>query len=130
MWLLCTLILVLTSPQKHLMHLKVIQTMSKVPRSVGMSLGDPSFDQSLSVAGTSTLMPLSLGEDDGKINPLAGMGLSDEQYSLILQGIVSGENFMGVVGGGMDGGLMSGKRGLDDSSDGRDGKRTRFEVIE
>jgi osomolarity two-component system response regulator SKN7 len=31
-------------------------------------------------------------EDDG-INPLAGMGLTDEQYNLILQNIVSGDGF-------------------------------------
>ncbi|THH16179.1 hypothetical protein EUX98_g9346, partial [Antrodiella citrinella] len=129
--------------EKHLMHLKVIQTMSKVPRSVGLPpLSDPSFDQALSVpqAGPS-FMPMSLGDDDGRINPLAGMGLSDEQYSMILHGIVNGENFMGVgvgVGVGMDGvgmvgvgvGMEGGKRGLDDASDGRDGKRGRFEVLE
>jgi len=33
-------------------------------------------------------------EDDGRINPLAGMGLTDEQYSLILQNIVSGDGFL------------------------------------
>ena len=113
------------------MHLKVIQTMSKVPRSVGMASLDPSFGQSVSVAGpsssgsSSTLVPLPLGDDDGKINPLAGMGLTDEQYSIILQGIVSGENFMSV-GVGIDGGMLGmerGKRGLDDAGDGRDGKR-------
>ncbi|TCD62061.1 kinase-regulated stress-responsive transcription factor skn7 [Steccherinum ochraceum] len=119
--------------EKHLMHLKVIQTMSKVPRSVGLPpLSDPSFEQALSVPGPSGLMPLALGEDDGKINPLAGMGLSDEQYSMILQNLVNGENFMGL---GMDGsgvamGMESAKRGLDDAGDGRDGKRGRFEVIE
>ncbi|KAK7694095.1 hypothetical protein QCA50_003671 [Cerrena zonata] len=179
--------------EKHLMHLKVIQTMTKVPRSVGVPpLSDASFDQALvmqastmasNAASSSTLdsntstaqgstssstpatlsapspnfsFPLALGDDDGKINPLAGMGLTDEQYSMILQNLVSGENFMGIgssldamsmgamgVGMGMMGGMtmaMSGmpgmqygdgmKRGLDDPSDGRDGKRGRFEVIE
>ena len=33
-------------------------------------------------------------EDDGRINPLAGMGLTDEQYNLILQNIVSGDGFL------------------------------------
>jgi len=33
-------------------------------------------------------------EDEGRINPLAGMGLTDEQYSLILQNIVSGDGFL------------------------------------
>ncbi|KAH8099669.1 HSF-type DNA-binding-domain-containing protein [Cristinia sonorae] len=122
--------------EKHLMHLKVIQTMSKVPRGL-TSLADTSFDQAMSVPASNNnggggLMPLSMGEDDGKINPLAGMGLSDAQYTMILQGLVNGENFMsvGMDGVGMDGMGGVGKRGLDDVSDGRDGKRGRFEVIE
>ena len=32
-------------------------------------------------------------DDEGRINPLAGMGLTDEQYNLILQNIVSGDGF-------------------------------------
>lgn len=131
-----------------------------------------------------------LGDEDGKINPLAGMGLSDDEYSAILANIVNGETFGGVgmslgvgvgvgsglgMGVGFNGGLpnqqqqqqqqqgfpmnvvpavpsimqsmQSGgngtatfamtttfglmeKRGLDDLNDGRDGKRSRFEVIE
>ena len=174
------------------MHLKVIQTMTKIPRSVGIPpLSDQSFDRALvdqvtmtnvasssasidqsngqassSSSSSSTTItsaptpqvgfsfPLQLGDDDGKINPLAGMGLTDEQYSMILQNLVSGENFMGIGGaldamsmGAMGMGMMSSmsmamngmqgmqyaeglKRGLDDVSDGRDGKRGRFEVIE
>ena len=59
------------------------------------------------------------------------MGLSDEQYTMILQNLVNGESFMGI--GPLDTGagpFDSGKRSLDDTSDGRDGKRPRFEVIE
>ena len=92
------------------------------------------------------------GNDDDRINPIAGLGLTDEQYNLIVQDIVNAETFnMGGVdsNGGpgpssgsnvmMDGiGMMSAamlgaigeKRGLDDPSDGREGKRSRFEVIE
>ena len=88
---------------------------------------------------------LSMGEDDVRINnPLAGMGLSDEHYSMILQNLVNGERFTGmamdgVVGGGGSGGGGSGggsggiKRTIDDVefvSDKREGKRSRFEVIE
>ncbi|OSD08249.1 hypothetical protein PYCCODRAFT_2985 [Trametes coccinea BRFM310] len=139
--------------EKHLTHLKVIQTLSRVPRSVGVPpLSDPSFDDALAVqasaaqqAAANGALPLgfSLGgeDDDGKINPLAGMGLTDEQYTLILQNLVNNESFTGVGGslesiGGMGGlGLggsagESSKRPLDDSSDGRDAKRSRFEVIE
>ena len=89
---------------------------------------------------------LSMGEDDVRINnPLAGMGLSDEHYSMILQNLVNGERFTGigmddVVGGGVSGsrggnGRGSGgiKRSIDDvgfACDKREGKRSRFEVIE
>ncbi|KZT02388.1 uncharacterized protein LAESUDRAFT_415035 [Laetiporus sulphureus 93-53] len=126
--------------EKHLMHLKVIQTMQKVPRSVGIPpLSDPNFDQALTLqvnaaaANSGGLGLTPLGEDDGKINPLAGMGLTDEQYTLILQNLVNGESFMGIgsLDGGMEAvGVTGGKRPLDDASDGRDPKRSRFEVVE
>jgi osomolarity two-component system, response regulator SKN7 len=74
---------------------------------------------------------LTMGEDDGKVNnPLAGMGLSDEHYNMILQNLVNGERFMGM---GMDGVQVGGKRTIDDvefGSNERGGKRSRFEVIE
>lgn len=115
--------------EKHLMHLKVIQTMSKVPRSVGIPpLSDAGFDQALQMQ---MQMPGG-GEDDGKINPLAGMGLTDDQYTMILQNLVNGESFMGVgaLDGALDGMGAGAKRGLDDGGDGREAKRSRFEVVE
>ena len=123
--------------EKHLTHLKVIQTLSRVPRSVGVPpLSDPSFDSALAMqvqAQQASMLPLgfSLGgdDDDGKINPLAGMGLTDEQYTLILQNLVNGESFAGV--GALEAGVgESSKRALDDGPDGREAKRSRFEVIE
>lgn len=116
--------------QKHLMHLKVIQQMSKVPRSVGIHpLSDENFDHALMVGASSHSQITEADRDDeGKINPLAGMGLSDEQYALILQNLVNSESFPGVEGGAVS--SLIEKRGLDDASDGRDGKRGRFEVIE
>lgn len=99
-------------------------------------------------------------EDDDRISPIAGLGLTDEQYNLIIQDIVNAETFGGgssasAVGmGADDSNRMSGgpsgsnvmlegigmmsvamlgigeKRGLEDSTDGRDAKRSRFEVIE
>ena len=133
----------LTRSQKHLMHLKVIQTMARVPRSVGIPpLSDSSFDQALQVSAANmqgTFSPggnfnFSLGGDpeDGRINPLAGMGLSDEKYTMILQNLVNGETFSGVgaLEAGVGGGGESSKRALDDSGDGRETKRSRFEVIE
>lgn len=190
------------------MHLKVMQQMTVIPRSVGVPpLSDANFEQvlmtnamtmveqqqqmqqrhsatalaGLLVSGSNTadglsttnmLSPpiplsqqqqqlvsqqqpsqisftslLSMGEDDVKINnPLAGMGLSDEHYSMILQNLANGERFTGmgmgmddVVGGGESGSGGSGggsggiKRTIDDvgfGSDKREGKRSRFEVIE
>jgi len=175
--------------EKHLMHLKVIQQMSKVPRSVGVPpLSDPNFEQALTMSannfmqlqqGSSSslprpvvgaITPLDLlassknntsdaplnapspfnfqffgdgSDDDTPINPLAGMGLTDEQYNMILQNIVNGEGFMGMMdtisstssGSGMSiasstSGGMSEKRPLEDGEDDRRGKRSRFEVIE
>ena len=103
--------------------------MSKVPRSAGIPpLSDSSFEQALTtqaatVSGPSSLVPMSAssGDEEGRINPLAGMGLSDEQYAMILQNLVNGESFPGVAGE---------KRVLDDPSDSRDSKRSRFEVVE
>ncbi|KDR69209.1 hypothetical protein GALMADRAFT_924624 [Galerina marginata CBS 339.88] len=171
--------------EKHLMHLKLFQQMSKVPRSVGVPpLSDTNFEQALTTSannllafqqgsGSTSLTP-SLGsfapdrtinsaspfnfqffgdgsDDDGRINPLAGMGLTDQQYSLILQNIMNGDGLLGMmdsVNGGAGSGFDSAsdptlnsptaiqsfrvaeKRPLEDEGDERDGKRSRFEVIE
>ncbi|KAA1479491.1 hypothetical protein DENSPDRAFT_862045 [Dentipellis sp. KUC8613] len=114
--------------EKHLMHLKVIQQMSKFPRSVGIPpLSDANVDQALSGAVQPSGPLMAPPDDDGRINPLAGMGLSDEQYAMILQGLVSGaDTGMGMMSMSMG----SGKRGLEEEGDGRDGKRGRFEVLE
>ncbi|KAK7062748.1 kinase-regulated stress-responsive transcription factor skn7 [Paramarasmius palmivorus] len=151
--------------EKHLMHLKVIQQMSRsVPRSVGIPpLSDTGFEQAMTSQAAlvqsssnqlmgqnmppsnNSMMPfdgnlgMAGGNDDnmGRINPLAGMGLTDEQYSMILAGLVSGETFAGSMSG-MDGMNYDGsstnhgqKRSTeDDNLDGRAVKRSRFEVIE
>lgn len=182
------------------MHLKVMQQMTVVPRSVGVPpLSDANFEQvlmtnAMTMAGQQQQMQqrhpatalagllvngsntadglsstntfseqqlvsqqhpsqisftslLSMGEDDVRINnPLAGMGLSDEHYGIILQNLVNGERFTGMGmndvlggGGGESGGGGSGggsggiKRSIDDvefGSDKREVKRSRFELIE
>ena len=72
-----------------------------------------------------------MGDNDGRVNPLAGMGLTDEQYNAILQNIVNGEGIMGGLGEGGGGGPGREKRLLEDPVlDGREGKRSRFEVVE
>ncbi|KAG5644411.1 hypothetical protein DXG03_008578 [Asterophora parasitica] len=139
--------------EKHLMHLKVIQQhmrSTSIPRSVGIPpLSDPSFESAFtpgalasSTSGSGSgmdLVPLPTAnpafgfdvEDDGRINPLAGMGLNDEQYNLILQNIVNGDGFMDGAMNVGSGSAM--KRGLDSGEEaegsGRE-KRSRFEVVE
>ena len=72
-------------------------------------------------------------EDAGRIDPLAGMGLTQQQYQLILQGLVNGDSSLAsevnlTVGAGVS--MGSEKRSLADAEDERDGKRGRFEVLE
>jgi osomolarity two-component system response regulator SKN7 len=66
--------------------------------------------------------------DDGRINFLAGMGLTDEQYGMILQTLVDEDGLSGAMDESI--GPIE-KRPLEEpSDDGRNGKRSRFEVIE
>ena len=128
--------------QKHLMHLKVIQQMSRIPRPMSAK-PDTNYDQALTASSSPTLPTspdlgwvFNLGGgggegDEGRINPLAAMGLSDEGYQAMVQNLISAESFMDMGGGG--GGEL--KRafeedGMDGVEDGRGGKRSRFEVIE
>ena len=119
------------------MHLKVIQQMAQIPRSVGIPpLSDSAFEQALAVGASNNSLMAAGGSDetDNRINPLAGMGLTDEQYTLILQNMVNSESFAGVpipndiAGGGPS--VNGVKRGLEEDEDERDGKRGRFEVVE
>lgn len=96
-------------------------------------------------------MDMDLGSD-GKINPLAGMGLSDADYHAILRGMIDGDALAGLApnfalvaasasarravkrergGGGMGG---DGEEDEDEDMEergrgGREGKRSRFEEI-
>lgn len=106
--------------EKHLMHLKVIQQMSRIPRPMG-ALPDTTtnYDQALTLANpsSSSASPSSTsatatssgdnnnpgwvfnlgvgGEgDEGRINPLAAMGLSDESYQTMVQNLISAESFV------------------------------------
>ncbi|KAF7359173.1 Response regulatory domain-containing protein [Mycena sanguinolenta] len=127
--------------EKHLTHLTVIK--EKMSSSMRITrpptgippLNDAGFESALQAGAASTpsgssspgsmLMNYGLGSpdpSDGRINVLAGMGLSDEQYNVMLAGIVSGDAFnFGEKR----------TRDLDEvDPDGRDGKRSRFEVVE
>jgi len=151
------------------MHLKVISQMARIQSGVGIPpLSDANFEQAAVtganaqrqtvVAGSSNLgqsypvnfFPPTSQEDDGRINPLAGMGLTDEQYGMILQNILSGEGLMSGMDEGYSGGMppnggqqpgmmnpgmsigisLGEKRALDDGEDREGLKRSRFEVIE
>ena len=126
-----------STPQKHLMHLKVIQEMAKVPRGPGIPpLNDSAFNEAL-VVGTSastssangTPLPAPMSDDDARINPLAGLGLSDEQYAQILQTIVKGDTFNGHDDGSAGPGGLT-KRALEDPDHSpREEKRSRFQVM-
>ncbi|KAJ6620336.1 HSF-type DNA-binding-domain-containing protein [Mycena sp. CBHHK59/15] len=120
--------------EKHLTHLTVIKqrmTTTPIPRApMGVPpLNDAGFESALQAGAASlspqtALMGYGLGSPDdgeGRINVLAGMGLTDEQYNVMLAGIVNGEGFN-----------FGEKRSLDfdDENNGRSGKRSRFEVIE
>ncbi|KAJ7090415.1 HSF-type DNA-binding-domain-containing protein [Mycena belliarum] len=127
--------------EKHLTHLTVIKqkmsTSMRVPRPpTGIPpLNDAGFDSALQAGAASgsssdsALMGYGLGspsatDGDGRINVLAGMGLSDEQYNVMLAGIVNGDAFSFAP---------PEKRALErdeDDPNGREGKRSRFEVIE
>ena len=121
--------------QKHLMHLKAIQQMGKFPRSIGAPDTTIEEDPETSMAVQPSVNPPVAVEDAGRIDPLAGMGLTQQQYQLILHGLVNGDSSLssavnGTVGTGgvsMGGGE---KRSLADAEDERDGKRGRFEVLE
>lgn len=153
------------------MHLKVMQQMSRLPRSIGEfsslttfesdyiknsrgllsipsgSASPPGYIESTQSSGNTSSSDATVfsnlsknvptpfngnftssNTDDGQINPLAGMGLTDEQYSMILQNIVNGDALMD------DGNTVSSlieKRPLEEpGADERNGKRSRFELIE
>lgn len=74
--------------KKHLMHLKVMQRMAQIPLSVGIPpLSDSRFEEALAV-GASSSPPMAAG----RRNPLASMGLTDEQYLMILQRLIGEES--------------------------------------
>ncbi|KAJ7042112.1 HSF-type DNA-binding-domain-containing protein [Mycena alexandri] len=129
--------------EKHLTHLTVIKekmsTSMRIPRQPSgiPPLNDAGFESALQAGAASssgassspgsTLMEYGLGSPDagdGRINVLAGMGLSDEQYNIMLAGIVAGDGF--------NFGEKRTRDSMDegDHPDGRDGKRSRFEVVE
>lgn len=116
--------------QKHLIHLKAIQQMGKFPRGIGAADTSIEEDPETSLA-VQPSMNLPVVEDSGRIDPLAGMGLTQQQYQLILQGLVHGDNSLSAaMNGSASLGIASEKRSLEETEDERDVKRGRFEVLE
>ncbi|KAJ6481375.1 HSF-type DNA-binding-domain-containing protein [Mycena vulgaris] len=96
--------------EKHLTHLTVIK--KKITLQAGTASSPEIMDYGLT----------SSDADDRCLDVLAGMGLTDEQYNIMVAGIVNGEYFN-----------FSEKRSLDlseEEPDRREGKRRRFEVVE
>ena len=105
--------------------------MGKFSRSLGAPDTSIEEDPETSMAVQPSMNPLT--EDAGRIDPLAGMGLTQQQYQMILHGLVNGDSSLssavnGTVGAGV--GMGGEKRSLADAEDERDGKRGRFEVLE
>jgi osomolarity two-component system response regulator SKN7 len=119
--------------QKHLKHLTVIKqqmtssmSIPRLPMGMNPPLNDAGFQSALQAGTNSALMGYGLGSPDvgeGRLNVLAGMGLTDEQYNVMLASIVNGDAFN-----------VADKRSLDldddDESNERESKRSRFEVLE
>ncbi|KAG9309198.1 CheY-like superfamily [Chiua virens] len=70
--------------EKHLMHLKVTQQTSKLPKPpAGVPpSSDGRFNEALAI-GAASSSSIQSCDDDGRINPLAGMSLSDERFSRV-----------------------------------------------
>jgi|SRR5712675_2947791 len=103
--------------------------MGKFPRAVGAADASIEDDPETSMAVQPSLNPSV--EDSGRIDPLVGMGLTQQQYQLILQGLVNGDSSLSAaVNGAGPVSMGAEKRSLEDAEDERDGKRGRFEVLE
>ena len=108
--------------EKHLIHLKKIQQMSRTPLSVGVPLisGDPMSSIMQFLPGPSSSSSSSQNEntEESGVIPLR-MSSIDEDLQMLFQGTM--DNW----------GNMLGKRRSEyDEDDGRDMKRGRFEVVE
>lgn len=138
------------------MHLKVMQQMSRLPRSISGPMFEQSFGSNSSTlqaglsvpdikssamsdgapggneaTGRSTPGLLNLGGAYDRTNVLAGMGLTNDQYTLILQNMVNEDGFLNMMDDDMNLTGSTEKRSLDDlREDGRIRKRSRFETIE
>jgi len=73
-------------------------------------------------------------QSEGTINPLVGMGITDDQYSLILQNMMSKEDFLlqsdnSPMAENFSSGTKRELSSPDELNDERQGKRGRFEEV-
>jgi osomolarity two-component system response regulator SKN7 len=131
--------------EKHLVHLRIIQRQkAKLPRPVMMpSSSDGFFDDTLAVQVTNGDMAESgscsatastsnelMCEVDGV--PSDFLSLTDEQYDVLLRSLVAGQGPLGFMTDtpGLGFNLTGEKRSLEDPTDTRKLKKSRFEVLE
>ncbi|KAG6830555.1 hypothetical protein H0H87_007663 [Tephrocybe sp. NHM501043] len=118
-------------------------TSNNDPTSSSTSNGNTTFANMTSFSIT----PPPVGFDteaDGRINPLVGMGLTDDQYNMILQNLVNTDGFLNGLplldesgsvrrekrGRESDGGEDGlGMGGMGTADEVREGKRSRFEEV-
>lgn len=67
--------------QKHLVHLKLMQQMAEIPRALGFT------DNQIQDALAQSVTEGAGGPDAQVLNPFSSMGISDQDYVEMLQGI-------------------------------------------
>ncbi|KAL8276848.1 hypothetical protein RQP46_010779 [Phenoliferia psychrophenolica] len=72
--------------EKHLIHLKVMQQMAEIPRALGFST-----DQIQDALGASVV-----SEEGNVMNPFSAMGISDDDYLVMLQQLTEGKGPAGT----------------------------------
>ncbi|QRV87388.1 HSF-type DNA-binding domain protein [Ceratobasidium sp. AG-Ba] len=139
--------------EKHLMHLKQIHQLGQFPRGVSIppmndahmldymqhhSNNEASSSSNHAVGfanGTKTPGAFNGfgsyeddGNDPGKVEPFAALGLTEESYRMLMGEMMTQEGSGFFGDSGMDG-SGRGKRGMDDDVEDGGGKRPRFEEI-
>ncbi|KAJ7676506.1 hypothetical protein DFH06DRAFT_1168354 [Mycena polygramma] len=114
--------------EKHLTHLTVMNEQMSLMRNVPSPLGlpplnDAGFDGALQRGAASWFdsRDNNSPDEDQRMNLLAGMGVSDEQYNFMLSDMLSTDGF--------DLGAKRPRDGGEGDLDGHDSKRSRFEEL-
>ncbi|KAJ6456017.1 hypothetical protein C8R47DRAFT_1165682 [Mycena vitilis] len=114
--------------EKHLTHLTVMNEQRSLMRNVPPPLGLPplnnaGFDNALQRGATSWLETSDSNnnspDEDQRMNLLAGMGVSDEQYNFMLSDMLTADGF--------DFSTKRARDGVEGDLNGPDSKRSRFQ---